>query len=107
VDGTGVGDIGPDVVREREALARDGIVLVNLNLDCRSGQLTEEPEIITRGFIITRDANELLAGMSKLACEAVRRGNGNLREDLQHTLSSYIYNETKRRPMIFVVAHKE
>ena len=102
VDGTGVGDIGPDVVREREALARDGIVLVNLSLDCHSGQLTEEPEIITRGFIITRDANELLAGMTKLACEAVKRGNGNLREDLQNTLSSYIYNETKRRPMIFV-----
>jgi ribonuclease J len=106
VDGTGVGDIGPDVVREREALARDGIVLVNLSMDCHSGQLTEEPEIITRGFIITRDANELLAGMSKLACEAVKRGNGNLREDLQHTLSSYIYNETKRRPMIFVVASR-
>jgi len=102
VDGTGVGDIGPDVVREREALARDGIVLVNLSLDCRNGQLTEEPEVITRGFILTRDANELLAGISKLACEAVKRGNGNLREDLQHTLSSYIYNETKRRPMIFV-----
>ncbi len=106
VDGTGVGDIGPDVVREREALARDGIVLVNLNLDCHSAQLTEEPEIITRGFILTRDANEILAGMSKLACEAVKRGNGNLREDLQHTLSSYIYNETKRRPMIFVTTSK-
>ena len=106
VDGTGVGDIGPDVVREREALARDGIVLVNLNLDCRSGQLTEEPEIITRGFILTRDANEILAGMSKLACEAVKRGNGNLREDLQHALSSFIYNETKRRPMIFVTTSK-
>ena len=106
VDGTGVGDIGPDVVREREALARDGIVLVNLSLDCHSGQLTEEPEIITRGFIITRDANELLAGMTKLACEAVKRGNGNLREDLQNTLSSYIYNETKRRPMIFVTTSK-
>jgi ribonuclease J len=106
VDGTGVGDIGPDVVREREALARDGIVLINLSLDCHSGQLTEEPEIITRGFIVTRDANEILAGMSKLAGEAVKRGNGNLREDLQHTLSSYIYNETKRRPMIFVTTSK-
>jgi ribonuclease J len=106
VDGTGVGDIGPDVVREREALARDGIVLVNLSLDCHSGQLTEEPEIITRGFILTRDANEILAGMSKLAGEAVKRGNGNLREDLQHALSSYIYNETKRRPMIFVTTSR-
>ena len=106
VDGTGVGDIGPDIVREREALARDGIVLVNLNLNCHTGQLSEEPEIITRGFIVTRDADELMAGMSKLATEAVKRGNGNLRDDLRHTLSSYIYNETKRRPMIFVVASR-
>ncbi len=106
VDGTGVGDIGPDVVREREALARDGIVLVNLTLDCSSGGLSEEPEIITRGFIVTRDADELLAGMVKLACEAVKRGNGNLREDLRHALSSYIYNETKRRPMIFITTSR-
>ena len=106
VDGTGVGDIGPSVVREREALARDGIVLVNLSLDRHSGQLSEEPEIITRGFIVASDANELLAGMSKLAREAVKRGNGNLKEDLQHTLSSFIYNETKRRPMIFVTTSK-
>jgi ribonuclease J len=106
VDGTGVGDIGPSVVREREALARDGIVLVNLSLDRHSGQLSEEPEIITRGFIVASDANELLAGMSKLAREAVKRGNGNLKEDLQHTLSSFIYNEMKRRPMIFVTTSK-
>ncbi len=100
VDGTGVGDIGPSVVREREALARDGIVLVNLSLDRHSGQLSEEPEIITRGFIVASDAND------KLAREAVKRGNGNLKEDLQHTLSSFIYNETKRRPMIFVTTSK-
>ncbi|HSQ17020.1 MAG TPA: ribonuclease J [Anaerolineales bacterium] len=106
VDGTGVGDIGPSVVREREALARDGIVLVNLSLDRHSGLLSEEPEIITRGFIVANDASELLAGMSKLAREAVKRGNGNLKEDLQHTLSSFIYNETKRRPMIFVTTSK-
>jgi ribonuclease J len=106
VDGTGVGDIGPSVVREREALARDGIVLVNLSLDRHSGLLSQEPEIITRGFIVANDANELLAGMSKLAREAVKRGNGNLKEDLQHTLSSFIYNETKRRPMIFITTSK-
>ena len=51
VDGAGVGDIGPEVMREREALARDGFVLVNLTLDRNSGRLCEEPEIITRGFI--------------------------------------------------------
>lgn len=102
VDGAGVGDIGPSIVREREALARDGIVLVNLAIDRNTCQLRDEPEIITRGFIVIRDADVLMAGMSKIIREAVRRGNGDLKEDLRNTLLSYIYNETKRRPMIFI-----
>ena len=107
VDGAGVGDIGPSVVREREALARDGIVLVNLAIDRNTGQLQEEPEVITLGFIIIRDADELMAGMSKLIRETVRRGNGDLKDDLRNTLMSYIYNETKRRPMIFITTSRE
>jgi len=107
VDGAGVGDIGPSVVREREALARDGIVLVNLAIDRNTCQLRDEPEIITRGFIIIRDSNVLLAGMSKLIRDTVQRGNGDLKEDLRNTLMSYIYNETKRRPMIFITTSRE
>ena len=107
VDGTGVGDIGPSVVREREALARDGILLVNLAIDRNTAQLRDEPEFITRGFIVIRDADELIAGMSKLIRETVRRGNGDLKEDLRNALMSYIYNETKRRPMIFINTSRE
>jgi ribonuclease J len=107
VDGAGVGDIGPAIVREREALARDGIVLVNLAIDRNTCQLKDEPEIITRGFIIIRDADELIAGMNKLIRETVGRGNGDLKEDLRNILMSYIYNETKRRPMIFITTSRE
>jgi ribonuclease J len=107
VDGAGVGDIGPSVVREREALARDGIVLVNLVIDHSTSKLRDEPEIITRGFIIIRDAEALLTGMNKLIRETVQRGNGDLKEDLRNTLMSYIYNETKRRPMIFITTSRE
>ncbi len=107
VDGAGVGDIGPSVVREREALARDGIVLVNLVLDRNTMQLQDDPEIITRGFIIVRDADVLLAGMNQIILETVRRGNGDLKEDLRNTLMSFIYNETKRRPMIFITTSRE
>ncbi len=106
VDGSGVGDIDSSVVREREALARDGLVLVNLTLDRHTGLLTEEPEIITRGLILTRDADELLASMQKLIDEIVRRGNGSLQQDLQEALKSLIYNEIKRRPVIFVIANR-
>jgi ribonuclease J len=106
VDGSGVGDIDSSVVREREMLARDGILLINLTIDRHTRQLTEEPEIITRGFIYTRDANELLAHMQKLISDTVRRGNGDLQQDLQETLKSFVYNETKRRPMIFVITNR-
>ena len=106
VDGSGVGDIDSSVVREREALARDGIFLVNLTVDRHSGQLSEEPEIITRGFIYARDANTLLENIQKLIADTVRRSNGSMQEDLQEALKSFIYNETKRRPMIFVIINQ-
>jgi ribonuclease J len=106
VDGAGVGDIDSSVVREREALARDGIFLVNLSIDHNSGLLSEDPEIITRGFIYTRDANGLLSSIQKLIADTVRRSNGRMQEDLQEALKSFIYNETKRRPMIFVNINK-
>jgi ribonuclease J len=102
VDGAGVGDIGPSQVREREALARDGVVVVNLTLDSDTNQLLEEPEIITRGFIHGRAADDLLEGASRLIRNTVHDGNGNLQQDLQEALRSYLFNRTKRRPTVFV-----
>jgi ribonuclease J len=80
---------------------------VNLAIDHNTYQLKEDPEIITRGFIVIRDADELMAGMDKLIRDTVRRGNGDLKEDLRTTLMGYIYNETKRRPMIFITTSRE
>jgi len=102
VDGAGVGDIGPSVVREREALARDGFMLVTLILDRRSGKLIEAPEIITRGFVYTQNADDLMNGINDLITATVRNHDGDLQDDLQQALKTFIYNETKRRPMIFV-----
>ncbi|RPI31844.1 MAG: ribonuclease J, partial [Chloroflexota bacterium] len=61
VDGAGVGDVGPSVMREREVLAREGIVLVNLLLDKNTGRLREEPEVLTRGFVHPDEAEALIA----------------------------------------------
>jgi len=104
VDGASVGDIGPSVVREREALARDGFVLVNLTMDHNTCHLLGEPEIITRGFIYTRNGDDLLSATRKLVNETVERNssNGNLQGDLEQTLKSYLYNKTRRRPMVFI-----
>ena len=60
VDGSGVGDVGPSVMREREALARDGFVLAHIVLDCETGKLHGRPTLITKGFVFVRDAEELM-----------------------------------------------
>jgi ribonuclease J len=103
VDGAGVGEIGPSVMREREILSRDGFVLVNLNLDRYTCRLMEEPEFITRGFVYAREADELFAAARKLVVQTVDcTSNGRMQADLEQTLKSFFYSKTKRRPMVFV-----
>jgi ribonuclease J len=102
VDGSGVGDVDYSVMREREMLARDGVVLVNLTLDRQTGRLREQPEIITRGFIYEQEAKALIAAASKHVAESVRYQNGNLQKDLEQSVKMFLYNETKRRPYVFV-----
>ena len=102
VDGHMVGDIGPTVVRERETLSREGVVLVNLTFDRNTLHLHEEPEIISRGFILPRNGDDLIAGLARLVKEIAQNGNGDLESDLEQTVKSYLYNKTKRRPMVFV-----
>ncbi|MEX1247577.1 MAG: ribonuclease J [Anaerolineales bacterium] len=107
VDGSGVGDIGPAVMREREALARDGFIFVNLKLDAASGSLLSEPEIITRGFVYLRDSEQLLAETRRHIEKVVAQANGNLQESVEQKLRNFLYDATKRRPMIFVVVNQD
>lgn len=103
VDGSGVGEIGPSVVREREILSRDGFVLVNLTMNRETSRLVEEPEIITRGFVYAREAEELFDATRDLVVKHVNNeSNGKLRGDLEQTLKAFFYSKTKRRPMVFV-----
>ena len=103
VDGSIVGDVGPRVLREREALARDGVAIVHLLLDCDGQQLIEEPDIITRGFVFAEDAQELLAEARGQIREIVAQPtNGNLEHRVEEELGRFFYTETRRRPMIFV-----
>ncbi len=103
VDGYGVGDVGPSVIREREALARDGFVLINLTLDQQTHRLLDDPEIITRGFIYTRNGGEDLIDETRdLVRETVTSGTARIEDDIQETVKSFLFNKTRRRPMIFV-----
>lgn len=110
VDGSGVGDVGKSVIHDREILARDGFITVVVNVDGETGRMLGDPEIITRGFIYMRDADTLLKNI-KSSVGDVMQGmrqsrNGKRRERLQESLSKMLYNETKRRPMIFAVINE-
>ncbi|OGO11048.1 MAG: ribonuclease J [Chloroflexi bacterium RBG_13_68_17] len=101
VDGSGVGDIGPTVMREREALARDGFVIVHLTLK-PGGGLKRPAEIVSKGFVFVRDAEELLARAQAKVADLAASPSGDLNERVEKELAKFFYAETKRRPMIFV-----
>ncbi len=102
VDGGSVGDVDMRVLREREALARDGLVVVNLALDTTTGHLLDEPEIITRGFVHSGDSQDLVDAIRRRVARTVRSSDGDVRRDVEQMLKSYLFNETRRRPQIFV-----
>lgn len=106
VDGSSVGEIGPAVLRERESLARDGVVFVNLLLDHKTKSLKETPEIITRGFVYQQESHELMDATRMEIGNIIERSNGGMKEDVEKKLKSFLQKETKRRPMIFVTINE-
>jgi ribonuclease J len=102
VDGSGVGDVDPDVMREREALSRDGVLMLHLTMSREFNAVVYEPEVVTKGFLLPRDADDLLGGLRKKAVEAASRSNGNVRRVVEEAVREYIYSETRRRPTVFV-----
>ena len=99
VDGSRVGEIGPSVVREREQLAQDGVVLISLVLD-RKGKLHEEPEIISRGFVYKHDEDDIIEQTRQKIVEVVEKTQGDLHNELVHTIRSFLYSKTKKRPVV-------
>jgi ribonuclease J len=106
VDGSGVGDVDPEVMRERELLAQDGIVIVNVRINRMNGRLQEDPQIITKGFVLVRDAEPLLTEARRLIAAAVTKSTGNLDHELREVVSNFLYSETRRRPMVFININK-
>ena len=106
VDGSRVGEVGPAVVREREALARDGFVTVSLVLDKKSNKLRQDPIIVTRGFVYKYEADEIIADLKAEILEALAQKNGDLEEKIKKQLRTFLYEQTKRRPLLFVFIHQ-
>jgi ribonuclease J len=106
VDGQSIGDIDHGVMRERGKLARGGIFLIDLNVDKYSGRLLDEPEIITRGFLAPDEADELLPEVRGRIMDIVNGGGLDAEKEIASAVKSFLYNETKRRPMVFVTLSK-
>jgi ribonuclease J len=107
IDGSGVGDIGPSVLRERELLGRDGFMMAIIHRDPESGRLLDTPDIVTRGFIYQQQAEDVLEGSTQTVVRIVE-ANGHssqeaIRDKIEKSLSEYLYSETKRRPMIMAI----
>lgn len=102
VDGSGVGDVSQDVMREREALSRDGIVLISLFINGETGKMIQDPEIISRGFMVAKDFEETFNGARKKIAEVVASSKGSLKKDVEQAVRAYLFDETRRQPMVFV-----
>ena len=110
VDGLGVGDVGNIVLRDRQHLAEDGIMIVVLSLDGATDQLVSGPDIVSRGFVYVRESDELMEEAHVVVSEAVNgcldRGIsdwGKLKSAIKDSLGDYVWKKTKRRPMILPI----
>ena len=110
VDGLGVGDVGNIVLRDRQHLAEDGILIVVLGLDGATDELVSGPDIVSRGFVYVRESDELMDEARIVVNEAVDncldRGIadwGKLKSSIKDSLGEYVWRKTKRRPMILPI----
>ena len=110
VDGTGVGDVGSVVLRDRKHLAQDGMIVVCINISAYDGELVSGPDIITRGFIYVKESEELMEELREVVLEAIDRCARKrirdwttLKSAIKNDLSGYLYKTTKRNPMILPV----
>ena len=110
VDGTGVGDVGSVVLRDRKHLAQDGMIVVCVNVSSQDGSVITGPDIITRGFIYVKESEDLMEELRNVAMEAIERCNRKnvrdwaaLKSAIKNDLSGYLFKTTKRNPMILPV----
>jgi ribonuclease J len=108
VDGLSVGDVGDVVLRDRRALANDGMFLIVVTVDRQTSSLVGRPEIVTRGFVTAPD-EKLIAGATERVKQAIKTPGDHLSEiallkqQIKDAVSQYLYEQTRRRPMVFPV----
>jgi ribonuclease J len=112
VDGTTVGDVGNVVVRDRQMLARDGILMVVVSVDRTTGELVSGPDVVSRGFVYMRQSDDLIEATKSTVRDALKghTGDGQTETDssfihrkIKDVVSEFLYSKTKRRPMVLPV----
>jgi ribonuclease J len=110
IDGIGVGDVGNIVLRDRKLLSQDGILIVVVTLTKYEKKIAAGPEIISRGFVYVRESEKLMDDSTKLVRDIVNRNIAketfdwaSLKQEIRDDLNRYLYEKTKRRPMILPI----
>ncbi len=110
VDGLGVGDVGSIVLRDRKHLAEDGLIIVVVGIDKATNTIVAGPDIISRGFVYVREAEELMVQARQIMCHTLDECSvyelkewTSLKSKMRDALSDFIYSKTKRSPMILPI----
>ena len=110
VDGYGVGDVGNIVLRDRKHLSQDGIIIVVASIDAEAGLLLSGPDVVSRGFVYVREAEELMDEIKQISTDAICRSLEGSRSDridiknaLRDDLTKFLYAKTGRKPMILPI----
>lgn len=110
VDGLGIGDVGTAVLRDRKLLSQDGIIIVAFAIDPENGTLISGPDIVSRGFIFVKSAEDLMQNLKKAAEKSVEKSLekqihdwSTIKNNVKNDMSDYLYKATKRNPIILPI----
>ena len=112
VDGLGVGDVGEVVIRDRQVMAQDGMFVIIITIDRRTGKLVNQPDILSRGFIFMKNNDDLVREVKheiRKIAEGQSQGKeleanwAYLRQQVRDEVGEYLFQKTERRPMILPV----
>ncbi len=110
VDGLGVGDVGNIVLRDRKHLAEDGIIVVALTIDSATSEIVSGPEVVSRGFVYVKENEQLIDDAREIACDILEkcylsrvRDYGTIKTRLRDGVSRFVYEKTRRSPMVLPI----
>jgi len=110
IDGLGVGDVGNVVLRDRKQLSQDGIFIITLTIDKASGTIVAGPDVVSRGFVYVKESEKLMEDAKEKIKEVLAKAEPerikdwtNIKSTIRDTLSRFLYEKTKRKPMIMPI----